>query len=668
MSQRLLILLAFIMTALPLSAQTAEWNDTIPPALKMDSRRTTTVPGGIRADIRTARKVVSPLGEGDATRLIQTLPGVAMAGDGGSAFLVRGGNIGSNVLTLDGVPVYGSSHLLGVTSAVPSEVVREMTFQAGGFEGDRDHFLSSQVCLQSGRPSLSQAKTQLFATTFLLGAESEIPLGKRAGLMVSGRISPLQVEYNAIKGLMKDIEAIRDIKAGAYDFYGKLFYNTTPDSHLQGWVFGSRDRYKFNVGDGIWLGLNGHNFVAAIQYHSGKGGWTHDASLSFNDFANGQDLIAEPGNDWNLSSLTMTSSLKELSLKGKWSRSFGSRFAVHFGAQGKMAIFEPVGQRSTPFTGTLWGQAEWKEEGRYHYMGVLRANLFHSGQKLFFYPEFSLLTEVNLKERLVLALSVDHLVQFYHTLEGLPLGWSMDSMIPADASTPPESAWQVYTGLRGSLGGHHFSAGGYFKRMQDLVHYTEAAAAFSASRMGWKDKVDVGKGQSFGLELMYEYTGERFYGKIAYTLSKTTRSFPNLNDGLPFPAKFDRPHILNMNVEWTLNRHRSLYAAFTYQSGYCESVQTHTYPSLLPDNDKPRYLPYYGKQPNNYRMPSYIRLDFGYNISWTSGQLEHSLQLGVYNVLNRHNPFLTVYDGSLDSWVEISFFPILPNFSYRLSF
>lgn len=654
--------------ALPLSAQTTEWNDSIPPALKMDSRRMVTVPGGVRADILTARKVVSPLGEGDAIKLIQTLPGVAMGGDGGSAFLVRGGNIGSNVLTLDGVPVYGGSHLLGVTSAIPSEVVRGMTFQAGGFEGDRDHFLSSQVGLQSARPSHAKAKAQLFTSTFLLGAEAEIPMGTRAGLMVSGRISPLQVEYNAVKGLMKDIEAIKDIQAGAYDFYGKLFYDISPDSQLHGWVFGSRDRYRFNISDGIWLGLNGHNLIAAIQYHSRKGRWTHEASLSFNDFANGQDLMAEPGNSWNLESLTMTSSLRELTLKGKWGRSVGSRLAIDFGAQGKMAIFDPMGQRSIPLTGTLWGQADWKEEGRYHYRGSLRANLFHSGEKLFFHPELSLLADIHLTDGMIATLSADHLVQFYHTLEGLPLGWSMDSMIPADASTPPESAWQVYAGLRDSLGGHHFSAGGYYKQMQDLVHYTEAAAAFSASRTGWKDKVDVGTGRSFGMELMYEYTGDRFYGKVAYTLSKTTRTFPDLNDGLPFPAKFDRPHILNVNAEWSLSRRRSLQAAFTFQSGYCESVQTHTYPSILPDNDKPWNLPYYGKQPNNYRMPAYIRLDFGYNVSWSSGQLEHNLLLGIYNVLNRHNPFLTVYDGGIDSWVELSFFPILPNFSYRLSF
>ena len=58
------------------------------------------------------RSLITPLGDGSAIKLIQTLPGVATGAEGSSALYVRGGNIGSNVITIDGVPLYGSGHIL----------------------------------------------------------------------------------------------------------------------------------------------------------------------------------------------------------------------------------------------------------------------------------------------------------------------------------------------------------------------------------------------------------------------------------------------------------------------------------------------------------------------------------------------------------------------------
>lgn len=43
---------------------------------------------------------MSVTGESDAIKYIQTLPGVSTGAEGASAIYVRGGNIGSNVMTL----------------------------------------------------------------------------------------------------------------------------------------------------------------------------------------------------------------------------------------------------------------------------------------------------------------------------------------------------------------------------------------------------------------------------------------------------------------------------------------------------------------------------------------------------------------------------------------
>ena len=110
------ILLASMVSSAALSAQEQERHDTLTAAIKTDSRR-----------------VISPLGEGDPIRWAQGLPGVSTGADGTTAFYVRGGNMGNNLITLDGVPVYGYSHLLGLTTIIPQDVMSETSLLKGGF-------------------------------------------------------------------------------------------------------------------------------------------------------------------------------------------------------------------------------------------------------------------------------------------------------------------------------------------------------------------------------------------------------------------------------------------------------------------------------------------------------------------------------------------------------
>lgn len=70
---------------------------------------------------------------------------------------------------------------------------------------------------------------------------------------------------------------------------------------------------------------------------------------------------------------------------------------------------------------------------------------------------------------------------------------------------------------------------------------------------------------------------------------------------------------------------------------------------------------------NNYEMPAYIRLDLGCSFEFKTLHPQE-LTLGVYNVLNRHNPFTITYDSRSREWRQISLIPIMPSFSYRISF
>ena len=68
-------------------------------------------------------------------------------------------------------------------------------------------------------------------------------------------------------------------------------------------------------------------------------------------------------------------------------------------------------------------------------------------------------------------------------------------------------------------------------------------------------------------------------------------------------------------------------------------------------------------------MPAYIRMDLGCSLRFNlDKRCHHTLNLGIYNVLNRHNPFSLTYDTEDRTWKKVSIFPIMPSLSWTLEF
>ena len=69
----------------------------------------------IEVPIEQIKSIPALFGEVDVLKAVQLLPGV-QSSEGTSGFYVRGGGPDQNLILLDGVPVYNSSHLGGLFS------------------------------------------------------------------------------------------------------------------------------------------------------------------------------------------------------------------------------------------------------------------------------------------------------------------------------------------------------------------------------------------------------------------------------------------------------------------------------------------------------------------------------------------------------------------------
>jgi outer membrane receptor protein involved in Fe transport len=198
--------------------------------------------------------------------------------------------------------------------------------------------------------------------------------------------------------------------------------------------------------------------------------------------------------------------------------------------------------------------------------------------------------------------------------------------------------------------------------MNNLVYYKYSQELFSGGLSAWAEHAEQGDGRSYGLETLYEYQHGDWYGRASYTLSKTTReNFPSFYDGAPFHARFDRRHMLNATLQW-----RGFSATMILQSGHWENGEAVTFETYYL-KDKSFTSKYYSGV-NNYHMPTVFRLDLGWQKTFTTARVEHTVNVGVCNATNHFNPFMLYFDTVTESWKEIALMPILPNFSWRMTF
>lgn len=666
------------MSAFPFCAKAQEgWTDTLSAAVKTDAMKVARDIVSLEADIEAVRAVVTPLGEGDPVKWVQTLPGVTTGADGTTSFYVRGGNMGNNLITLDGVPVYGYSHLLGLTTSMPQSVVATSELQKGGFTGLDNNFTASHLKIVTRNPEKGfHAGASL--NNFFIGANAEANIKDRVSLMASFRVSPLTWEYRAFKGMLPDlVSGLGDLDADIGDVYAKARIRIIKGLWVEGSTLLTKDTYQFYPAENSRDAIGWTNTIGLGRiYYEGRKSF-YEAGYSYNGYGSSQEQEKLYRGETSL--LSLSSGLSEKTWYAQGTNRFGrkERISVGYGFKSRRSAFAPghVGGSGKTFhteLNNMYVEAGYNIPEKIDVKASVRYNMFsnffkNTSNVVNKYNEQdnveeSLRLKYRINKHVALEATFDNLVQYYHTLEGLPVGWNIDMMLPSDRTMRPETAVQATLGTSLSFGKHSGSVSGFYKKMKDLVFFEYATSLFDKEYSTWINNIDQGDGLSYGAEFLYEYCGRDLYARASYTLSKTDRSgFECVKDGGTFHAKFDRRHVFNAMARW-----RGFSAAVTCMSGHWENGAAETYP--LEFFGDIMWIPKYYSSVNNYHMPTVFRLDLGYQISLKTGPVSHDINVGVCNVTNHFNPFMLYFDGEKETWNMMALLPILPNFSYRVSF
>ncbi len=646
--------------------------------------------GITKVDFPIMQHMVTALGEGDVIKYIQTIPGIAAGVEGTSSFYVRGGNLGNNVVTIDGVRLYGYGHLLGITSAFSNDIVGNANFNVGGFSAESYNLLASHINITTKEPNFKDSDIKLGVSNFMLSSYASSPIIKdKLAFEISARISPLSMEYKVgEEWLDKRMEVFNNLTAQVYDIFGKVSWKPHKKHTINTSFFYSTDNLSYgDINVNSYDKMYWENMISNLEWICNiSKTWKSKANISYNNYKSGQALERILQNHHNY--LAINSGIEELSINTSLSHIFSHKWSLLLGARATSSNFNPGSTKeyngSTENTyenktknllGNVYSELKFEIPDKYRLSLVLRGNYFigkrgKQDEYRRFEPEISFSASKRITKWMGVEATFDRLAQYYHTLEGIPLGWSLDMIVPSSENLIPEKGTQYYGGIYFKPAKNHkFSIGAYYKEMDNLIYFEKANEFFGQTLSGWKNFIKTGNGKSKGIEFLYQKNGERLNYKIAYTFSKTTRFFPELNNGHIFRAKFDRPHILNVTTDYifhsTDKKEYGVNLLFNFQSGNLESVKSGFYPNIVPGYDF--VLDYYSGF-NNIRLEDYLRIDLGTYAKWKNKKNTHNLQVGIYNVTNRHNIFSLYYDSDEKIWKKVYVFPIMPSISYKIEF
>lgn len=214
-------------------------------------------------------------------------------------------------------------------------------------------------------------------------------------------------------------------------------------------------------------------------------------------------------------------------------------------------------------------------------------------------------------------------------------GMPLDVWFPSGPNIEPQKADQYAIGyFRNFDITIETSIEGYYKQMYDVIDFKDNAQLLMNPRI--EGDIRSGTAKSYGVELLVRKNSGRLNGWVSYIWSRIVRTIPEINDGNPYPATYDKPHNINIILNYELTKRSFLSMNWVYATG---APITFPVGSYKIDNT---YGKYYSSR-NGYRMRDYHRLD----LSVTVKGKEHPGKkwkgewvFSMYNVYGRHNDWM----------------------------
>lgn len=613
------------------------------------------------------------MGERDVIKISKLLPGITSAGEASVGVNVRGGNVDQNIFYINRLPVYNTSHLFGFFSAFNSDIIRDFSIYKGSVPVNYGGRLSSvfNIGTRKGNNKAFTAHAGISPVSF--HATVEGPLKKdKSSYLLSGRSS-----YS--DWILKRMEdpLIRESDAFFYDFAGQLNFQPSEKNTFNIFYYQSFDRFKYstlsdyeysnrggsaswarNISPALTSKLTGttsfYNFANTDQSEISRA-YTHEYMLNHNELLSefewipslkhridfGASLIYYRLDRGNVEPYGDASIRNEVDLGFEHAMEGGIFVSDNFDINDWLTLYAGVRYSLYSYLGPQTVMLY--EDGKPMSANTIVDSLifddfesikFHSG------PEFRFALNMKAGPNTSFKLSFNQMRQYLFMLSNTVTISPTDQWKLSDYHIEPQTGYQLTGGVY-----HIFPELGlsssvelYYKYSTDIVEYKDGADFITSPLT--ETVVLQGLQNAYGVEFMLQKTTGRLDGWISYTYSRSEmlvqgdEDYESINNGDPYPSNFDRPNVLNVVANYSINRRFSVGSNLVYMSG-----RPITYPTSLYYINNIAYIDYYAR--NQFRIPDYFRIDLSFNIEGNlkADKFMHSTwSFNVYNLLGRNNP------------------------------
>lgn len=609
------------------------------------------------------------MGEQDVIRSLQSVPGIKMYADGSTMFHVRGGNRDQNLILLDEAPLYNPSHVLGLFSTVNAEATRDIKLYKSDLPFQHGGRLSSLIDIRTKEGNMKR-----FGFSGSLGLLSsklsfEGPLKKdKSSFFVGGRIS----NFN---WFTKNV-AQSDAQVGFYDLHTKFNVMLNENNRLFFTFYSGLDRFEDIGNEAIEWG----NFAGSIRWNhvfSNKlflNTTLYSSNYNYYLFTNPQRSAA-----WH-------SGIANVSLKSDFSYFINPDNSVYFGLNYRFHHFNPgnyegsgvrqnVGfvpkknvNEITLYAGNeqqfydklsiryglrlnIWQNMGPTTEIRYdnQYQPV-EAEEIAAGSIYNIYTRLAprMALTYNFSEKLSAKIFYNRLVQNIHLISNsISPFTNFEVWLPSAPNIKPQTADHVGAGMFRVWPerGLELSGEVYYKWMDNQIDYKDHARMILNPLL--EGELRFGKSRAYGGEVSLRKNLGKWQGWIGYAYSRSWLKIQGVNQNREYPAYFDRPHEVTLNLNYRPNRRWDVGINWIFNSGAAIMTPTGFY------QYNGHTVPLYDERGND-RLPDYHRMDLSVNLHLgrKASKFQHYLNFSIYNLYGQKNPVYVNFNKTINAQGE----------------
>jgi outer membrane receptor for ferrienterochelin and colicin len=645
---------------------------------------------------QTIKRIPLLLGEADIIKVIQLLPGVQAASEGSSGFIVRGGSPDQNLVLFDHATVYNPSHMMGFFSIFNNDAVGDVQLYKGDIPASYGGRLSSLLDVEGreGTPDFTvSGGIGLIASRLAVSG----PLGKDVTWLAAARRTYADIFLRFSGDTM-----VNGATINFYDLNGKMRWRVNDHNYVTFTIYNGRDRFGtrgvgFHFGNSIGSLVWNHRFSSQLSLATSLSGTMYQYEF--------KGIMEAIESKW-------AASIKESGIRNDFLYKWNDRTDIRFGWSWMYQWFRP-GDAKIAFQ--IGDQTVDKEVNMSHRQAMLHMLYFSNehkffGQRLhlryglrltrfdnvgptmqyfvdenykikdslrvapghFYHHEYGIepraALSYMLNDQMSVKASYSRTLQYAHLLSFSSAGSPLDVWIPANPAVKPQVAQQYAVGFFRGIAKNRLQASVelFYKDLNHVVDFKERPNLLLYDTV--ETELRSGRGYAYGAELMLKKESGDLSGWVSYTWLRSFRKIEGVNANKRYPAPSDRPHNISIVANYQLPFFRCLEisANWIYATGQPFEMPQARYYAFE------EFIPIFSTR-NAYRMPDYHRMDVSliFHLEKPGAKLKNELNVSVYNVYGRKNPWMINYrlerDGS--QYTEMTYlFSFVPSVTWNFNF